>query len=205
VRVLVAIGSLAALRGVLDGDLLELRAGSDVVVVMTAAAFVGVTEAAIELSAYFEGAGANVEALMNVDHSSRDEPYFARRVREADLVVLADGSVLHAKSVWHESLLGAAIRDGQRLLAIGAVASVLGGTMIDPRGGAPTTGLGYVEGLVVTTGAGEEQLARTRSLLGTDARLAVLGPLGALTYDGATWRALSDDVVTTCGSEVVSL
>ena len=35
---------------------------------------------------------------MITDRSSSDEPYFAQRIRGADLVVLADGSPLHAKS-----------------------------------------------------------------------------------------------------------
>jgi hypothetical protein len=205
VREFVAVGSLQALRDVLDDGDLVVNADSDVVVVMTAAAFIGVTEAAIELSAIFEVLGARVEALMNVDHSSNDEPYFARRVREADLVVLADGSALHAKSVWHASALGEAIRDAGRVVAVGSVASVLGATMIDPRGGAPTTGLDYVEGLVITTRVAEEQLNRTRSLLGADVLLAVLGPRGVVRSEESRWRVLGDDVVTTRALEVVAL
>lgn len=204
-RDLVAVGSLDALRGALVVGDVEVSEASDVVAVLTAAAFVGATEAAIELSALFEGTGATVEALMNVDRTSSDEPYFARRVAEADLVVLADGSALHAKSVWHGSALGEAIRHAAHVVAIGSVASVLTETMIDPRGGAPTTGLGYVEGLAITTNVGEEQLNRTRSLLGDDVRLAVLGPLGAVRYDGSTWHALNADVVTTRALEVVPL
>ena len=201
-----AVGSLDALRDLLDAtDGLELTPDSDVVIVMTAAAFIGVTEVAIELSLLFEVAGARVEALMNVDHSSGDEPYFARRVREADLVVLADGSALHAKSVWHGSALGEAIRDARRVVSIGSVSSVLGATMIDPRGGAPTTGLGYLDGLVLTTRVGEEQLNRTRTLLGADVPLAVLGLRGVVRYEDAAWRVMSEDVVTTRALEVVTL
>jgi hypothetical protein len=96
-------------------------------------------------------------------------------VREADMVVLSDGSPLHAKSVWHQTPVGEALRDAPLVVTIGSVTSVLFETMIDPRGGAPTTGLGYREGLVVTTSASEEQLSRTRTLLGDDAVLAVLG------------------------------
>jgi hypothetical protein len=206
VREFVAVGSLDALRDVLEGASgVELSAAGDVVIVTTAAAFIGVTEAAIELSFLFEDAGARVEALMNVDRSSSDEPYFAQRVRDADLVVLADGSALHAKSVWHASALGEAIRDAERVVAVGTVASVPGATMIDPRGGAPTTGLGYFDGLVITTRVGEEQLNRTRSLLGADVPLAVLGPRGVVRSDGARWRVMSEDVVTTRALEVVTL
>jgi hypothetical protein len=202
----IAVGSLDALRDVLAlGDPLQLNGDTDVVLVPTAAAFTGAAESAIELAALFEESDAKVEALMNIDRSSSDESYFATRIREADLVVLSDGSALHAKSVWHASLVGEAIREARRVVAIGSVASVLGEIMIDPRGGAPTTGLGYRVGPVLATGASEEQLHRTRTLLGGDALLAVLGPRGALYGDGATWRALSDDVVVTREHDVVTL
>jgi hypothetical protein len=201
-----AFGSLTALgESVTGGELLVLTSDSDVVIVPTAAAFIGATEAAIDLSTLFEASGARVEALMHLDRSSSDEPYFAMRTREADVVVLSDGSPLHAKSVWHQTPIGDAIRDARLVVAIGSVASVLFETMIDPRGGAPTTGLGYREGLVVTTSVGEEQLSRTRTLLGEDAVLAVLGTSGVLQGVGAQWRVVTGDVTTTRGHNVVEL
>jgi hypothetical protein len=202
----IVVGSPEALRTLLEaGGLLQLSEESDVVLVPTAAAFTGVTQAAIELSTLFESSGAKVEALMVTDRAANDEPYFAERVRTADLVVLSDGSALHAKSVWHASALGDAIRDARSVVAIGSVASVLGETMIDPRGGAPTTGLGYRQGLVLTVVESDEQLSRTRTLLGEDEALAVLGPLGVVSHDGSRWRVESDDVVVTRGHEVVEL
>src|ERR1700691_1908137 len=132
-----AVGSLAALAEVVThGELLVVNDDSDVVVLPPAAVFIGSTQAAIELSVLFEASGAHVEALMHIDRSSRDEPYFAQRVREADFVVLSDGSALHAKSVWHETPIGEALRDADFVIALGALSSVLGDTMIDPRGGA---------------------------------------------------------------------
>jgi hypothetical protein len=201
-----AFGSLAALGDALTrGELLVVTSETDVVIVPTAAAFIGATEAAIDLSMVFEGSGARVEALMHLDRSSSDEPYFAQRAREANIVVLSDGSPLHAKSVWHQTPIGEAIRDAPLVVTIGSVSSVLFETMIDPRGGAPTTGLGYREGLVVTTSASEEQLARTRTLLGDDATLAVLGSSGVLHGDGARWRVVTGDVTTTRGHDNVEL
>ncbi len=201
-----AFGSLAALGDSLArGELLVVTSETDVVIVPTAAAFIGATEAAIELSMILEITGARVEALMHLDRSSRDEPYFAQRAREADIVVLSDGSPLHAKSVWHQTPIGEAIRDASLVVSIGSVSSVLFDTMIDPRGGAPTTGLGYREGLVVTTSASEEQLARTRTLLGDDAVLSVLGPSGVLHGDDARWRVVTGDVTTTRGRDEVEL
>jgi len=202
----VVVGSLDALRDVLDaGDLLDVSSDTDVVLLPTAAAFLGINEAAIELSTLFEPSGARVEALMLADRASNAEPYFVERVKSADLVVLSDGSALHAKSVWHGSPVGEALRDARCLVAVGAVASLLGDVMIDPRGGAPTTGLGYRTGLVLGVSASDEQLSRTRTLLGLDGTFAVLGPRGVVYFDGSSWHLASDDVVTTRGHDVVEL
>jgi hypothetical protein len=202
----IAVRSADALREVLSsGHPFQLTSESDVVIVPTAAAFTGATQSAIELSLLFEASEAKVEALMNIDRTSSDEPYFATRIREADLVVLSEGSPLHAKSVWHASAIGEAIRDASRVVAIGSVSSVLGEVMIDPRGGAPTTGLGYRSGLVVSVSASDDQLHRTRSLLGADALLAVLGEGGAVYGRGEQWSVLRDDVTVTREYETVTL
>lgn len=201
-----AFGSLAALaEAVARGELLSVKSETDIVILPTAAAFIGATEAAIDLSVLFEPSNARVEALMHLDRSSSEEKYFVSRAREADVVVLSDGSPLHAKSVWHQTPVGEALRDAPLVLAIGSVSSVLFETMIDPRGGAPTTGLGYREGLVVTTSASEEQLSRTRTLLGDANVLAVLGGSGVLHGDGARWRVVTGDVTTTRGHAAVEL
>jgi cyanophycinase len=202
----VVTGSLEALRDVLaKAELLGVALGTDVVVVPTGAAFTGLAEAAVELGLVFEAFGAKVEALMIGERAASFEPYFVERLEGADLVVLSDGSALHAKSAWHGTPAGEAIRAAQRLVAVGACASVLGAVMIDPRGGAPTVGLGYREGLAIAVEASEEQLSRTRTLLGTDVPLAVLGARGVVHFDGTKWRRGSDDVVVTRGHEVVEL
>ncbi len=142
---------------------------------------------------------------MLTDRSSGDEPMFARRVADADVVVLSGGSALHARSVWLDTPVGEAIRNAETLIAVGSAASVLGDTMIDPRGGAPTSGLGYRSGLVITGPENVEQLARTRALLGEREILAVLGPSGVLHHDGASWRRVSGDVLATRGEKSVEL
>ncbi len=200
------VGSLEALRELLaKGEVLDVSLGTDVVVVPTGAAFTGLSEAALELAAVFEVFGAKVEALMIGDRAASFEPYFVERVKGADLVVLSDGSALHAKSTWRGTPVGDAIRTAPRLVAVGSCASVLGEVMVDPRGGAPTTGLGYRPGLAVGVKASEEQLTRTRTLLGSEVTLAVLGPRGVVHFDGSTWRRASDDVIVTRGHEVVAL
>jgi hypothetical protein len=201
-----AVGSTEALRELVDrGEPWSLSAGADVVIVPTAAAFTGAEASAIHLAGLFEAHDTKVEALMNINRDSSDEPYFAQRLRDAGLVVISDGSALHARSVWRESLVGEAIRDARWVVAVGAVASVFADVMVDPRGGAPTNGLGYVSGLVLGVAASDEQLTRTRSLLGEDFVLAVLGPNGVVHFDGSNWRALTADVVTTRGVELVEL
>jgi cyanophycinase len=202
----VVVGSLEALQEVLAaGELLNVTSDTDVVLLPTAAAFLGINEAAIELSVLFEPSEAKVEALMIADRASNAEPYFVRRIKSADFVVLSDGSPLHAKSVWHGSPVGEAIRDARCVVAVGSVASLLGDVMIDPRGGAPTVGLGYRSGLTLGVNASDEQLSRTRSLLGADEIFAVVGPLGVVYFDGSAWHQASVDVVTTRGHDVVDL
>jgi hypothetical protein len=191
------VGSLEALREVLDdSEVLSLASSSDVIVIPTAAAFTGALEAALAIAHVLEGR-ENVETLMATDRAGCGEPYFARRVREADLVILSDGSSLHARTTWRDTLLGEALGDARHLVAIGAVGGVLGDVMIDPRGGAPTTGLSYRSGLVVTVPASPDQLDRTRSLLGEKYVLAVLGPSGVIAGNGDTWRVVRGEVVLT--------
>ncbi len=199
------VGSLEVLGEVLkDPSVLALEQSSDVVVIPTAAAFTGALEAALAVAHVLEGR-VSIETLMATDRAGCAEPYFARRVGEADLVILCDGSALHARTTWRATALGAALGEARRVLAIGAVAGALGEVMIDPRGGAPTSGLGYRRGLVVTVPASAEQLARTRALLGEDYVLAVLGATGVIAGDDDVWRVLGGDVVLTRAMAPASL
>ena len=188
----VVAGSLAAYASCA----LRPQTGADVVVVTTASAFRGAAQAALEVASAFEESGATFEALMALDRASSDDAYFAARIARADLVVVTDGSPLHAKSVWRASAVGDAL-GAATLVAIGSIATVLGDVMIDPRGGAPTTGLSYRSGLVVTVPASPDQLDRTRSLLGEKYVLAVLGPSGVIAGNGDTWRVVRGEVVLT--------
>lgn len=199
------VGSLAALRASLEGGFLTDLAGGDTVVVPTAAAFTGAAEAAIAVAHALEGTGLRLEDLMVTDRQSAEEPHFVRRVAEADLVILSDGSALHARTVWRASPFGEALRNARSLVAIGSVATVLGDVMIDPRGGAPTTGLGYRPGIAMCAGESDELLDRTRSLLKPDVTLAVIGPMGVLGHDGIRWQVVVDDVAVTRGHDHVRL
>jgi hypothetical protein len=127
-----------------------------------------------------------------------------RSVAAADVVVLLDGAPLHARSVWRASPLGEVLAT-RPIVAIGSVGSVLGDTMIDPRGGAPTTGLGLFSDVVVCAPAGSEQMTRTQNLLGASVTLIQLGPGAIVAFDG-TWRVVvAEDLVVTRGESPVSL
>lgn len=194
-------GSLAAFVGASARDL----DGADVVVVPTAAAFRGAAQAALEVAAVLEPSGAAVEALMVLDRAGAHELALAERVARADLVVLCDGAALHAKAVWRASVFGDALA-AARLVAIGSVATVLGSVMIDPRGGAPTVGLGYRVGAVLTVPATPEQLERTRRLYTGGEPLIVVGARGVVGESDGTWRVVvAEDVQVTRGPRSATL
>ncbi len=189
-----AVGSLHALRGVIEEQRRANERELDVVIVPSAAAFTGAPEACVAIAEACNEFDVRVEALMVTDRSSASEPYFEQRLRDADLVVLADGSALHARLTWRNSPVGAGLKDAKNVVAIGSVASVLGDVMIDPRGGAPTIGLGLFKGVTFSVPASSEQLFRTRSLLEPATALVVLGELGVVRYD-STWQIVCADGV----------
>jgi hypothetical protein len=199
-----AVGSLDARRTLLRDGPLVIAEHADVVIVATAAAFIGITEVVLLTSATFDEFDVRVQALMVRDRAATTDPYWSERVTNADLVVLCDGSPLHARSVWRANAFGESINAASVVVAIGAVSSVLGDVMIDPRGGAPTTGLGYRSGASLSIPASDEQMARTRSLL-SDVALAVIGPTGIVHHDGERWTVVAGDVVVTRGHDVVEL
>jgi cyanophycinase len=193
-----AVGSLDALRVALH-EWCDARTDQlDVVIVPSAAAFTGAPEACVAIAEVCNEFDVRVEALMVTDRSSTNEPYFEQRVRAADLVILADGSALHARLTWRNSLVGDALKDAKVVVAMGSVASVMGEVMIDPRGGAPTIGLGLFDGVAFCAPASDEQLTRTRSLIEPTTALVVLGALAVVVHD-ETWRVVGDDVVVTRG------
>ena len=194
----VFVGSLDALDEALDRT---VSSPSSVCVLATAAAFRGVDEALEEVRGRLISRGATVHAIPGVDRASANDGDTVARVASSDVVVLLDGAPLHARSVWRNSPLVAALA-ASTLVCVGATGSVLGATMIDPRGGAPTTGLGLFSDVVVGVAVSVEQSARTRLLVG-DQTLVELGRGTVVEYDGH-WNVVDgrDLVVTRDGASV---
>ena len=180
----VFVGALEALDEALDRT---LTSSSSVCVLATAAAFRGVDEALEEVRGRLIARGATVHAIPGTDRASASDDDIVARVVSSDVVVLLDGAPLHARSVWRNSPLAAALA-ASTLVCIGATGSVLGETMIDPRGGAPTTGLGLFTDVVVGVAVSVEQSARTRVLVGHQT-LVELGRDTVVEYDGH-WKVV---------------
>ena len=194
----VAAGSLEALRQHLDES---TTVNGPLVAVATAAAYSGATKA-------FENAqialGRELRLIGAENRTQAMDAATADVVRGAGLVICLDGAVLHARSVWRGSPLGDALLDAP-VAAIGAVSSVFGETMIDTRGGAPTTGLGRFSQVALFVPGPEEQTRRTKELLGAACLCIELGPQGVVAYQ-STWELLSaTDVIATRGEEPVAL
>jgi len=199
-----AVGSLDSLRTLLRDGPLELREGDDVVIVPTAAAFTGVSEASLLTSSVFDDFDVHVESLMVTERATTFDPYYTNRVLNSDVVVLCDGSALHARAVWRANDFGDAIDMASTLVVVGEVASAICEVMIDPRGGAPASGLGFRKGAALCVPSSDEQMRRTRSLL-KDVVLVAIGPTGIVGHDGDRWRVLAGDVAVTLGPDVVEL
>ena len=196
----VFIGSL----DVFDDAMAEVAvAASRVCVLATAAAFRGPSAAIEEIRELLAPREVTVVGVPAIDRASANDPAVAAEVEASDLVILCDGAPLHARSVWRHSLLGEVLARSA-LLCVGATGSVLGETMIDPRGGAPTTGLGLFRDVVLTVPASAEQTSRTRGLL-THETLVELGRRAVVAYDGR-WRVVLDrDIVVTRSGAAIDL
>ena len=181
------VGSLDGLASPL---LVRVRSVERVCVLATAAAFRGASLAIDEVNAM--GIWAKVPVGVEaIDRASAHDAALVETVKSCSLIVMVEGAALHARSVWRSTPL-AQVLAVSSLIAVGSVGSVLGATMIDPRGGAPTTGLGFFEDVVVGLRATSEQTTRTRDLLGESHTLVELGPHSIVHYAG-DWRALMSE------------
>lgn len=179
-----------------DAELLGASGTTEVLVLPTAAAYWHPERSVETAASYFSGLGASVKACMVLRRADAEDPAQAGMVRTARFIYLAGGSVLHLRSVLKASPVWDALveawADGAVLAGSSAGAMVLGDTMVDPRGGALTLGLGLLSQLAVLPHAStwsEEKMHRTVKLASAGLRIAAIDERTALLQapDGR-WR-----------------
>jgi len=187
-----------------DSQLLGSAKSSDVLVLPTAAAYEHPGRSVEAAASYFSTLGATVKACMVLRRADAEDAANAGAVRAAHFIYIAGGSVLHLRSVLKASPVWDALveawQGGAVLAASSAGAMVLGDTMVDPRGGALTLGLGLFDQLAVLPHAStwpEDKTHRTVRLASPGLRIAAIDERTALlrSPDGR-WRALGEGEVT---------
>lgn len=153
----------------LGHDVAERVGDAEVLILPTASAFVGpqaVGEAVVEWLSANEVSALVLDVVTRQDASDQ---IVAERVRSARAVMATDGTALHLRTTLKSTpvldAVLAAIDSGALLIASGASASVMSDPMIDPRGGAPTTGLGPLRSFCVVDPDDDEMLERTLGLV----------------------------------------
>lgn len=187
----------------IDRELLELSGASEVVVLPTAAAYQRPDKALEVAKEHFSRLGAPVRACMVLSRKDAEDPALAGEVRRSRFVYLAGGSVLHLRSVlkasrvW-EALVGA-WAGGATLAGSSAGAMVFGDTMVDPRGGALTLGLGLLSPFAVLPHASDwsaDKTQRTVRLASGGLRIAAIDERTALLRrPGGEWSTLGEGQV----------
>ena len=173
-------------------------------VLPTAAAYWHPERSVQAATSYFATLGASVKACMVLGRGDAEDQANAGMVRAAGFLYLAGGSVLHLRSVLKNSSVWDALVEawaaGAVLAGSSAGAMVLGDTMVDPRGGALTLGLGLLPQLAVLPHAStwsEEKTHRTVRLASRGLRIAAIDQQTALLRapDGQ-WRKAGQGNVT---------
>ena len=187
-----------------DQELLRASGTREILVLPTAAAYWHPERAVETAASYFSEFGASVKGCMVLRRADAEDKSNAGTVRAARFIYLAGGSVLHLRSVLKASAVWEALVEawtaGAVLAGSSAGAMVLGDTMVDPRGGALTLGLGLLPQLAVLPHANnwtEEKRHRTVRLASGGLRIAAIDDRTALlrSSDGH-WRQAGQGDVT---------
>ena len=203
------IGGEAARTEPLARQLLELAPGPRVAIVPLAAAFGSPEQTVVAAASWLNPAGAEVEGIMALNRAEADTEALAARVADADLVLIVDGSAMHLRTALKATRLLAEIEAlvarGGVVVAEGSSATVLCDPMVDPRGGAPTVGLGLLAGITVISHiAGESEETATDKLQRTAALVPRELPVLGLTADAAV-LVDADRRLRVIGAGVVSV
>jgi cyanophycinase len=187
-----------------DEGLWEASGRSEVVVLPTAAAYEHPTRAVDTAREWFGRFGATVAGLLVLSRRDAMEESAAASLRAARFIYLSGGSPMHLRSVLKDTPAWEAVveawRGGAVLAGSSAGAMVLGDSMVDPRGGALTLGLGLLDRLAVMPHYdtwSEEKAHRTVQLATGHLRIAAIDERTALVRspDGS-WRAEGAGKVT---------
>ena len=178
----------------IDRALVE-RGGHEVLVIPTAAAYEDPEAVVAMAAARYSELGAKVVSAMVLSRSDAEDARNAEQIRAAQFIYLAGGSPLHLRVTLKDSAvlraLFAAWYDGALVAGSSAGAMALSDPMIDPRGGAFTTGLGLVRDLAVVphfTGGRDLQLDRTLALATDGCAVVALSPsTGVICETDGTW------------------
>jgi cyanophycinase len=186
-----------------DAELLA-EAGSEVLVLPTAAAYEHPDRAVATAERWFSSIGGRVRGLMVLSRADAEKEANAAALRSSPFVYLGGGSPLHLRSVLKDSLVWDALLDawhgGATVAGSSAGAMVLTDPMVDPRGGAFTLGLGLVEQLAVIPHAAtwsHEKIDRTLALAPAGLPVARIEERTALLRDpDGHWRTAGAGAVT---------
>ncbi len=193
----------------LDRRLSELSGSADIVVLPTAAAFEHPDRIGEIAAEHFAPLGVSTRTLRVLNRRDAEDPELVATIEAARFVYLADGSPMHLRSVLkgsdlYEAML-AAFHAGAVIAASGAAATVLCDPMVDPRGGAYTVGLGFVQGLAVFPyhgTAADHLLARSIDLKPSEAVLVGIDAETALVREpGPAWSVAGAGRVTIYGAD----
>lgn len=187
-----------------DRELWEASGRAEVVVLPTAAAYEHPERAVDTARSWFGAFGATVAGLPVLSRRDAMDEEMADRLRSAGFVYLGGGSPMHLRSVLKDTPAWAALveawQGGAVVAGSSAGAMVLGESMVDPRGGALTLGLGLISRVAVLPHYNEwseEKAHRTVQLATGHLRIAAVDARTALIRqpDG-TWSAAGAGQVT---------
>ncbi len=187
-----------------DQGLWEASGRAEVLVLPTAAAYEHPERAVETARRWFAEFGALVSGLMILTRPDALDEQAAERLRSARFIYLSGGSPMHLRSVLKDSPAWSALVDAWRSGAVvagsSAGAMVLGDSMVDPRGGALTLGLGLINRMAVLPHYdtwSEEKAHRTVQLATGHLRIAAVDERTALIRDpDGSWRAEGAGQVT---------
>jgi cyanophycinase len=187
-----------------DRDLWDAAGRPPVTVLPTAAAYEHPERAVRAAQEWFASFGAEARGLMILGRGDAADPGLAGELAASRFVYLGGGSPMHLRSVlkatpaWDALVM--AWRAGAVVAGSSAGAMVLGQSMVDPRGGALTLGLGLIQGVAVLPHYdtwSEEKAHRTVQLATGHLRIAAIDERTALIrHPDGSWTSAGAGEVT---------